>query len=190
MTHKDPVSTRDGRPDTRLQTGALKPTPAKPKKSGKSKAATEGKESKAKKGSKSKAVKKSPAKSPAKGKGKAVTGKGRSRSPKKSVPVKQVIAHGVEEPWESEASASRVSRILPLDDQQRATSLAETQVSSRVDEAGQSLPLTPVETLPRPSSRRSRRMKQIDTGMLSHSGHVSGSDSSSLSVSALCECLG
>ena len=194
MTHKDPVSTRDTRPDTRLQTGTLKPAPAKPKKAGKSKAAVEGKEGKPKKSGKAKATKKSPGKSPAKSpvkrKGKAISGKGRGRSPRKSVPVKQVIAHGVEEPWESEASTSRVSRILPLDDQQRAANLAEAQVSSRVDDAGQSLPQTPVETLPRPSSRKGRRMKQIDTGMLSHAGHVSGSDSSSLSVSSLCKCLG
>ena len=158
----------------------MKETPRKPKKSGKAKAAIEGKT--IKKGGKAKA-KKSPSKSPAKGKGKAAT-KARSKSPKKSVTDKRVIQHGEEEPWESEASASRVSRVLPLNDQQRAESLSVAGTSARVDPSGQTLPLTPVETLPRPSERRIRRMKQIDTGMLSHAVRGDTSDSS-MSVSEL-----
>ena len=158
-------------------------TPRKPKKTSKAKAAVEGKV--IKKSGKGKASKKSPAKSPAKGKGKA-TAKARSKSPKKSVPEKEkrVIQYGAEEPWESEVSASRVSRVLPLNEEQRAESLATAETSTRVDAGGEALPQTPVETLPRPSERRIRRVKQIDHGMLSHARHGDTSDSS-MSVSAL-----
>ena len=57
-------STREGRPDTRLQTGALKQTPCKKKKSSKAQSGQEKKKS----GGKGKAS----SKSPVKGKGKAV----------------------------------------------------------------------------------------------------------------------
>ena len=177
------MSTRDGRPDTRLQTGALKATPRKPKKAGKAKAAVEGKV--IKKSGKGKASKKSPSKSPAKGKGKAAV-KPRSKSPKKSVPEKdkRVIQHGAEEPWESEVSANRVSRILPLNDEQRAAILATMEMSARW-----TLMVKPCHRF---QSRRfhghrsveSRRMKQIDHGRLSHARHGDSSDSS-MSVSAL-----
>ena len=176
-------STRADRPDTRLQTGALKRTPGKKKKSSKAQSGHEKKKS----GGKGKASSKSPVKSPAKGKGKAVAStsasvaKGKGRSPKKTPHGKQVITQAVLDEWDSEVSASRVSRILPLDAQARDASLATAGESVRVDATGQSMPQTPLETVPRPSERRIRRMKQVDRGMLAHAERVSASDDSSVS---------
>ena len=182
-------STRAERPDTRLQTGALKPTPRKPKKSGKARSGHE-----TKKSGKGKAT----SKSPAKGKGKATTtastsaGKGKGRSPKKPAHGKQVVTQAALEEWDSEVSTSRVSRILPLNVQARDENLAVVEQSLRVDPTGQSLPQTPLESVPRPSSRRGRRMKQIDPGMISHAGRVSASDDSSVSRLGIgnCDSLG
>ena len=178
-------STRADRPDTRLQTGALKQTPRKPKKSGKAQSGHE-----KKKAGKGKAA----SKSPAKGKGKASAStsatavKGKGRSPKKPAHGKQVVTQAALEEWDSEVSTSRVSRILPLNTQARDEDLAAATQSLRVDSTGQFLPQTPVETVPRPSSRRGRRIKQIDRGMMSYAERVSASDDSSVGRLGIADC--